>query len=217
MRWVRFDHPFLLAARTITNRDFKQFVDVGDYHPHPPWIATRWARYLAGWNLDAAGRPMTYPEGHAAYPVVNVSWRDAQAYLAWRSRRDGVATTLPSANAWEYAARGTLGRLYPWGDVFEPGRCNSAEGARWQVSPAGSFAGKGAGPFGNLDMAGNVWEWTASRFLGWEPDDRSDARTLMGGGWRSSGAEVRSSRRLRGVPVGRYDVVGFRLYREFEP
>ncbi len=214
VRWVRFNRPFLLATKPVTNNSFKPFVDSGVYPPHPPWLSARWARYLAGWTPGHGESPTTFPEGHRDYPVTHVSWLDTQAFVSWRSRRDGKATSLPSADEWEYAARGTLGRLYPWGDLFDAGRCNSAEGARWQVSPAGSFAGSGAGPFGNLDMAGNVWEWTSSRFRTPGLDDTSDARTLVGGGWRSTGPEVRSSRRLRGVSMGRYDVVGFRVKRD---
>ncbi len=215
VRWSQVTKPFLLAIKPVTNRDFKSFVEDGGYSPHPPWLSAPWARFLASWREDS-GQLSTYPEGHADYPVVNVSWLDVQAYLAWRSRRDGVATNLPAADEWEYAARGGLGRLYPWGDLFDPARCNSAEGARWQVSAVGSFAGSGAGPFGNLDLAGNVWEWTATPFTPAGGAPPPDAQTLVGGGWRSTGPEVRSSRRLMGVTMGRYDVVGFRLKRDLE-
>jgi formylglycine-generating enzyme required for sulfatase activity len=108
-----------------------------------------------GWCADA--------EEHAEHPRNCVSWQQASAYCAWRGAR------LPTDAEWEYAARGTDGRLFPWGN--EPpddtrARWNNAftESERWsrmRSSPVGSYPA-GASPFGVLDMAGNVSEWVGT-------------------------------------------------------
>ncbi len=92
--------------------------------------------------------------------MVNVSWFDAAAYARWA----GVA--LPSEAQWEKAARGTDGRLFPWGDAWDAGKCAKRSNSDGQqrhpsgVHPVGSFPA-GAGPYGAQDLAGNVWEWCA--------------------------------------------------------
>lgn len=94
--------------------------------------------------------------------MVNVSWHDALAYCAWLSQVTGRHIILPSEAEWEKAARGDRDkRQYPWGDKFEATRCNSDALGLGGTTPVGIFP-KGASPWGCLDMAGNVWEWTRS-------------------------------------------------------
>ncbi|MEI7831813.1 MAG: SUMF1/EgtB/PvdO family nonheme iron enzyme [bacterium] len=88
-------------------------------------------------------------------PIVNVSWDDAKAYANW------AGATLPTEAQWEMAARGTDGRIYPWGNTWDASkaRCSTKIFSdAWQPSAVGSYPG-GASPYGCLDMAGNVWEW----------------------------------------------------------
>ena len=104
-------------------------------------------------------RPPRAKEGH---PVVRVTWHDALAYCRWLSEATGKPVTLPSEAEWEKAARGADdARAYPWGDVFDAARCNVGESMFWDKTPVGMFL-QGASPYGCLDMAGNVWEWTRS-------------------------------------------------------
>jgi formylglycine-generating enzyme required for sulfatase activity len=104
-----------------------------------------------------------FPADKADYPATGISWQDAAAYADWAGKR------LPTETEWEKAARGTDGRKWPWGNVFEQGRCNLGTG----TAPVGSFTGD-CSPYGVYDMAGNVQEWTASEFVSYPGNTRSD-------------------------------------------
>ncbi len=97
----------------------------------------------------------------ATHPVVDVSWEEANIFARWVSAESGITWSLPTEAQWEKAARGTDGRQYPWGNTFDPTRCNVRQAGRTGTTPVGSYP-DGASPFGILDMAGNVWEWTNS-------------------------------------------------------
>jgi toxoflavin biosynthesis protein ToxD len=101
------------------------------------------------------------PPELAAHPVVDVSWDEAQAFSRWLGAETGTTWSLPTEAQWEKAARGTDGRQFPWGNTFDPNYCNVRQPGRAGTTPVGSYL-DGASPFGILDMAGNVWEWTRS-------------------------------------------------------
>jgi serine/threonine protein kinase/formylglycine-generating enzyme required for sulfatase activity len=98
--------------------------------------------------------------GETKLPMVNVTWREADSYCRSQGKR------LPTEEEWEFAARGTDGRIYPWGNVFERGRANAAHPSG-DFSPVGSFP-DGNSPFGVSDMSGNAMEWTDSDFRVYE-------------------------------------------------
>ncbi len=168
------------------------------------------------------------PDSNAVddHPVVQVAWSDAAAYCTW------AGGSLPSEAQWEKAARGTDGRLYPWGDAFDGTKLNYCDsrfggdlgdtayddGYRY-TAPAGSYPA-GASPYGALDMAGNVWEWTADwynrayyvRSPVQNPAGPAAGRTrvLRGGSWNHSWDGMRAACRLDTEPDTLVDNFGFR-------
>jgi serine/threonine-protein kinase len=158
-----------------------------------------------------------YPAGAARQPVTGVTWDDAAAYAAWAGKR------LPTEEEWEYAARGSEGRRYPWGDEFKEGRANIDTSAIGHPSDAGIFR-EGASPFGVFDMVGNVWEWTSTlyeAYPGGELTDRKmgELRVIRGGCYESSRDQATTTFRL-GWPARpiekntNYDQTGFRCARD---
>lgn len=125
-----------------------------------------------GWENE---RPRKELESH---PVVRVFWDDAQAYCRWLSEMTGKTIRLPSEAEWEKAARGPKdARVYPWGDTFDRLRCNTKELGLGTTTPVGIFP-DGASPYGVLDMSGNVFEWTQSRYRPY-PYRADDGRELV--------------------------------------
>lgn len=192
---------FSMGRYEVTNAEYQLFVQETS-HPRPP-----------GWT---GGR---FPEGKGAHPVVNVTWRDAIAYCKWLSQKTGKSFTLPSEAEWEKAARGMEGRIYPWGDTFVPNRLNSKNGGPGETTPVGQYSPGGDSPFGVVDMAGNVWEWTRSLSRDYEyvpTDGREDLeapgpRVLRGGSYAVLPKNARCAARLPMAPENRGDRIGFRV------
>ena len=145
-------------------------------------------------------------------------WRDGQLevrnpHSAFRNQ----VVRLPSEAEWERAARGTDGRIYPWSGDLDPGRANYAETGIGTTSAVGMFPA-GVSPCGALDMAGNVWEWCATKRQGNYQDYRDDndlaggdARVVRGGSFFYGRRYVRCASRFSRDPLDRYDIIGFRV------
>jgi len=170
-------------------------------------------------------RPADSGWGRGDRPVVNVSWDDAQGYVAWLNRKvRGTSYRLPSEAEWEYAARGGTSTARWWGDAIGTGNANcDGCGGRWDgkwSSPVGSFLHN---PFGLYDMLGNVWQWTADcwneDYVGAPGDGRAwmtgacDRHAIRGHSWSSPANFVRAGARGRDNAGSRYPLTGFRVAR----
>lgn len=181
---------FYIDVTEVSNADYSRFLSETRREPPPDWPSSPPS---ATWK---------------ALPVSNVSWEDASAYAAWAGKR------LPTEDEWEYAARGADGRRYPWGDDWD-GRCARASGlVTSNPDPVGSHPSC-ASPFGALDLAGNVWEWTASSFAPYPggpeaPDEFRTAKITRGGAWTSTPWDQRSTHRDFKLPTTRDTRIGFR-------
>ena len=185
---------FRIAQVPITNSQYKLFIAATGYAAPSHWQNNE------------------IPAGEETHPVVHVNWHDAIAFCEWAGVR------LPTESEWEKAARGPDGRLFPWGDQLpDSTRCNF-DLAVGSVLPVGSFPA-GASPYGVYDMAGNIWEWTASVWLDSYENYLEQLekhthmalrRVLRGGGFRDI-EFVRCASRSWDLPNQRYRDLGFRV------
>ena len=215
-----------------------------------PFAVGKYEVTFAEWDACVAGggcngyRPSDEGWGRGRRPVINVSWKDAQAYVRWLSEETGEAYRLLSEAEWEYVARAGTRTARYWGER-EAGQCRYANGAdrtakryndswtvaecddgHYRTAPVGSYAANG---FGLHDVLGNVWEWTGDCWNGsyagapsnggaWERGD-CDLRVRRGGSWSSTPWYLRSANRFRDTVGNRSYVygLGVRLARTLTP
>jgi formylglycine-generating enzyme required for sulfatase activity len=169
------------------------------------------------------------------HPVVYVSSRDAEKFCAWLSSKEGRRYRLPTEAEWEFAARGTEERLFPWGDSFGAEHFANFADKRtsfaWrdatiddgyaESSPVGTYP-RGASPFGIEDMAGNVFEWCLDYFEPYRGKEKVNPRgpatgakrVYRGGSWKSRVGSLRTTARNSNVPEYSSNDVGFRVVCE---
>jgi len=154
-------NPFYIDKTPVTCAEFKRFLDATRYHPKDDH------NFLRGWSEGS------FPSGWANKPVTWVSLEDARAYARWAGKR------LPHEWEWQYAAQGTDGRAYPWGNEKDDSRIPPFENGRTQRPPTDVDAyPQGASALGVLDLVGNVWQWT-DEFQ----DEHTRAAILKGGSY----------------------------------
>ncbi len=201
---------FAITKTTITNKQYAVFLaDTG--HRAPDVSVDTWKSYglihpyeRTRRHAWSAGEP---PSGRSEHPVVLISHDDARAYAKWLSRKTGKPWRLPSELEWEKAVRGVDGRIFPWGDQFDPARLNSHDSGPFDTQPVGSFP-EGQSPYGLLDGAGQVFEWTSSpgnpgRFL------------VKGGSWDDKGCGVCRAAARHARPADlKHILIGFRVLHD---
>ncbi len=193
---------FYIAKYPVTNAEYKRFVDTTGHDKPYHWEREDHKSFLG-----------------SDQPVVFVAWEDVNAYCRWLSRMTGKSYRLPTEAEWEKAARGTDGRIYPWGNQWDAKRCNCHESGPGHTTPVGRYSPRGDSPYGCVDMVGNVWEWTSSVYKGYpyDPENGQEdpkaltARVVRGGAFGDSGWYVRCACRLGFGPSGGDGNFGFRL------
>jgi serine/threonine-protein kinase len=186
--------PFFIDRNEVTNEEYQRFISATKRRAPAHWVGGK------------------VPDGQMKLPVVNVSWGDANAYARWAKKR------LPGEAEWEFAARGTDARVYPWGNEWKPDYANAGQGRKGRILEAGSYA-PGASPFGALDMCGNVWEWTASDFKDYPGSKIPSAfvgaglKVIRGGAYDATPKNSTTTYRGAVSPDGAYDKTGFRCVR----
>ncbi|MBM4127655.1 MAG: formylglycine-generating enzyme family protein [Nitrospira sp.] len=191
-------NAFYMDKFEVTVGQYAKYLDATEMEEPPDWSTMNQSR-------------------HQRRPVVNVSWEDAVNYCKWAGKR------LPTEAEWEKAARGTDGRIYPWGNEA-PTRLHANYGRKdWDdhlaLSPVGSFEA-GKSPYGIYDMAGNAWEWVFD-WYGLDsykqgPDKnpigpaKGEEKVVRGGSWLYVSDFLRSAHRFNAQPMNRHFGYGFR-------
>ena len=200
-----------------------------------PFAVGRFAVTFDEWDACAADggcngyKPSDEGWGRGRRPVINVSWDDAKAYVAWLSKKTGKSYRLLSGAEYEYATRAGTQTAYPWGNAIGTNNANChACGSQWdarQTAPVGSFAANG---FGLYDMVGNVEEWMEDCYhdsYSGAPSDGSawiegadcSRRIVRAGSWFFAPAFLRSAKRYWFTTDYRLNYLGFRVARTLAP
>jgi len=199
--------PLEMGRYPLTVTEYARFVDAGAYGKEDLWNAGGFGQFPEpeGWQSQ-----LRYPNR----PVVSVSWYEAMAYCAW------ARTRLPTEEEWECAARGGRENVrYPWGNQTPDESRANFDGKPGHPTPVGLYPdGATPEPGGIEDMAGNVFEWTASS---WRKDYSqpqldeavTNPRVIRGGAWYFDSRYLRVSYRYRFLPDVRSDIIGFRCVR----
>jgi len=174
---------------------------------------------VAQWRMFARATGVPSAAVDDRFPIDGLAWAEATRFCAWLTDAREGTFSLPTEEQWERAARGSDAREYPWGMHFDAGCANTAEAAVGGRTAVGSYP-RGASPFGILDMAGNVDEWTSSPYApypGAPPDVpvveswAVDNHITRGGDWIHHRDLARCARRHAVYPPA--FGAGFRLVR----
>jgi formylglycine-generating enzyme required for sulfatase activity len=193
---------FAIDPYEVTNARYQRFIEATGHKV--PWSQDPGAApYL--WD----GQHRMYPAGTENHPVVLVSWEDANAFCTWAGKR------LPSEAQWEKAARGTDGRLFPWGAAWADGKANTSESGLRHPAPVGTFK-EDVSPYGVYDLAGNVAEWVEEWFAPYPGNPlisyvkKHTYKGLRGGSWDYGHSIATGYHRQYATPPAQMVAIGFR-------
>ena len=246
-KYPNFTNRHGLEMMLVTSGQFGMGSEAPEAAPHEQPVVPTTVRcfYISRFPVtneqyelfDPAHIQRRAPWADEQHPVVYVTPKEAQNYCDWLSARHGHRYRLPTEAEWEYAARGTDGRNFPWGARLDAGHYANFADARtsfaWsdphiddgfaETAPVGSYP-RGASPFGVEDMAGNVFEWCADYFDIYRGTNRVNPRgpnsgtkrILRGGSWKSRANTLRACARSFNTPDYISNDVGFRVVCECE-
>ncbi|MBI2230802.1 MAG: SUMF1/EgtB/PvdO family nonheme iron enzyme [Deltaproteobacteria bacterium] len=196
---------FCIDRYPVTNAQYKAFIDE-TRHPEPfisPEAYQRQGFLVHPYEKvkEFLWKNRSFPAGREDHPVVLVSLDDTISYCAWMGKKMKPRYRLPTDAEWEKAARGTDGRVFPWGNDWNPDYLNSGE--RFGATTAVSRFPRGTSPYGIYDMVGNVFEWTATRW-----DEKKYA--VKGCSWDDLPGTCRAAMRHGRPPQSKHILIGFR-------
>ena len=220
-------YQYWVAKYPVTNLQFARFMKDGGYDQEKWWSKDGWAWRTGKYDTKAKDgfekdiisrrsvdeRAQPYYWDNVSYrnllqPVVGVTWFESQAYCKWMNEQTlnitppkNYLVRLPTEQEWEYAARGTDGREYPWEGEFDKKYANVDSRGTSAVTTFPS----GKSPFGVHDMSGNVWEWSADWY------EKGKYSSLRGGSWANDHRNARCASRDRYLPDNFNNNIGFRL------
>jgi len=195
---------YYMAKTPVTNAQYAAFVEATGHRQPERWKQGK------------------IPKGKEDHPVLWVSWRDSVAYCQWLAETTGKPYRLPTEAEWEKAARGPDGHIYPWGDESPNESLLNFNGNVGDTTPVGSYP-DGVSPYGAYDMAGNAWEWCATKWGKSYPYDvqedewtaeyleGTNIRVVRGGSFVDGQYSARCARRYRYYPDYRLLHYGFRV------
>jgi formylglycine-generating enzyme required for sulfatase activity len=217
-------NAFFIAKYPVTNAQFAAFIEAGGYTTERWWTAQGWRQrqsqqWIAPYRYFWQDASFNGPDN----PIIGISWYEVVAFINWLREASGEAVTLPSEQEWQWAAQGSDGRRFPWGNTWESDRCNNSvynvqtREERWSqwTTPVQQFEGKGDSAFGVVDMVGNTWERCRTEwFTGHEVIDDDGPRVMRGGDF--GGRQLRAffcTTRGKAFAISRDSAIGFRLAR----
>lgn len=215
-RQIRHVAEFCIARYPVTWRQYRDYlqaiadVDRDEAERRLPDVSHNTPD---AWAIDEDGRlQVEVDEEDWEFPIFKVTYEDALAYCAWRSKVDGRAYRLPTDEEWEKAARGEDARIFPWGDHFDATFCKNAQSRpeRAQPESVGAYE-KDCSPYGVRDMAGGIREWCGSWF-----NEANGHRLVRGGSWNFGPIGAHCAYRLGCGPTLSYPFIGFRLAHTIE-
>jgi formylglycine-generating enzyme required for sulfatase activity len=194
------DKPYEIDIYPVTNGQYKGFIEANGYDTEEYWSVEG-----VKWRDENKVKLPKYWDNvkfnHPEQPVVGISYYEAEAFANWSGKR------LPTEKEWEKAARGTDGRVYPWGNEFDKEKCNSEESGIGKTTRVTVYP-DGKSPYNCHDMAGNVWEWCSDLY-----SKDGTRRVIRGGSWADDARSCRASCRDAGPPSSRWRRSGVRLAR----